>query len=212
MKRIVVFASGRGTGFDSIQRAVASGTLKTQITSVVCDQPGAGVLSKAKAANIATHLVQTDVALEPVGVRRRAHEDAIIRSIELEKPDWIVLAGYMRIFTPHFIKAFASGKGYSRIVNVHPSLLPSFSGVDGYAQAFQYGCKITGVSVHLVDDSLDGGPLLAQEAFSIDGCKSVDEVERRGLEIEHRLYPETLEWVLAEEFELSERRVCVRKN
>jgi phosphoribosylglycinamide formyltransferase-1 len=117
--------------------------------------------------------------------------------------------------TPHLIEAFRSERGYSRIINIHPSLLPAFTGVSSYRQAFEFGVKTTGVTVHLVEAAVDSGPICAQEVFDIGDCKSVDEVERRGLAIEHRLFPETLKWVLPEAFSVEKRgpgRFSVRAN
>jgi phosphoribosylglycinamide formyltransferase-1 len=114
------------------------------------------------------------------------------------------------------LDAFRSERGYARVTNVHPSLLPAFPGVDSYAQAFEHGAKVAGASVHLVELEIDGGPICAQEAFGIADCASAAEVERRGLEVEHRLYPETLRWVLSEKFAVERRgsqgRICVRPN
>jgi phosphoribosylglycinamide formyltransferase-1 len=133
---------------------------------------------------------------------RDAHEGEILKQLAGLKPHFIVLSGYMRIMTPRLIDAYKSERGYHRIVNIHPSLLPAFPGTRGYEQAFRYGTKVAGCTVHLVDHGLDSGPICAQEAFSIAGCADVAQVEVLGKKIEHRLYPETLAWVLPERFEV----------
>ena len=115
-------------------------------------------------------------------------------------------------FESRLIEAFRDPRGYVRIVNVHPSLLPSFPGVDAYRQAFEFGAKSTGVTVHLVELAVDSGPICAQESFSIADCRSVDEVEKRGLAIEHRLFPQTLSWVLAEKFDFAGGSVRARTS
>ena len=111
----------------------------------------------------------------------------------------------MRILPASFVSSF------SKIINVHPSLLPAFPGLNGYEQAFEYGVKIAGVTIHLVDEKLDHGPILAQRSFSIEGCKSASEVRELGLKIEHELYPETLNWALNEKLVIEGRR-CVRSR
>ena len=219
---IVVMASGRGSNFDAILRAIQAGTLAAEIRAVISDKADAPVLAKAKAAGLrAVTIAPESDANVSAQARRKNHEEALLNELRSLTPKFLVMAGYMRILSPHLIAHFHSEKGYSRIVNIHPSLLPSFPGVNGYAQAFQYGSKATGVSVHLVNEEMDNGPILAQESFSIADCESVEEVEARGLAIEHRLFPETLAWVLPEHFRVEERlqmagsvkrRLCVRQD
>ena len=212
---IILFASGRGTNFDAISQAIEAKTLQARIQAVVSDQPHAAVLSKAKAAGLATIVVPFPSSqFGSIEERRREHEKLILKEILPLRPRFLVLAGYMRILTQDLIEAFRSEKGYSRIVNIHPSLLPSFPGIHSYAQAYRYGTHVAGVTVHLVESAVDSGPICAQEAFSIADCRSVEEVEKRGLEIEHRLFPQTLDWVLSEKFsvEMREWRLCVRPN
>jgi phosphoribosylglycinamide formyltransferase-1 len=107
----------------------------------------------------------------------------------------------MRVVSDELLGAYRDVRGYHRIVNVHPSLLPAFPGKNGYDQAWSHGVAVSGVTVHLVDPGVDEGPICAQEAFAIHDCASAREVEGRGLAVEHRLYPATLSWVLAERFE-----------
>lgn len=204
---IVVFASGRGSNFDSITSAIEGGKLPAKITALVCDVPGAPVIEKARSKNI--RVLQYSYP----GNRKEHDHDILLGLHGLPRfPRFAVLAGYKRIFSPKMIEAFRSGSaGYSRIVNIHPSLLPAFPGLGSYRKAFEYGCKTTGVTVHLVDEEVDHGPICAQKSFSIENCKTHEEVEQRGLEIEHSLYPETLAWVLPEKFEIQGRR-CVPQS
>jgi phosphoribosylglycinamide formyltransferase-1 len=190
--KIAVLASGRGSNFEAITRAIAAKTLHAEICLVASDKPSALVLEKAKALGIQT-LVEKD--------------QKKLKSALLElKVDFVVLAGFMRILTEDFINAFSDARGFSRIVNIHPSLLPAYPGLDSYKQAFEAKASETGVTVHLVDTGIDTGPICAQKSFSIKDCQSLDEVERRGLAIEHQLYPETLNWILKNNFELSEKK------
>jgi phosphoribosylglycinamide formyltransferase-1 len=133
------------------------------------------------------------------------------------------MAGYMRIVTSKLIESFRSERGYTRVVNIHPSLLPAFPGTGAYAQAYRYGAAVAGATVHLVELEVDSGPICAQVAFPIRELRSEAEVEEKGKVMEQKLYPETLSWVLPERFEIemrsserdlakASRRLCVRPN
>ena len=154
------------------------------------------------------------VAGETDADRRTRHEELILAALAPLKPAFLILAGYMRILTPRLLGAFRSPRGYARVVNIHPSLLPAFPGTGGYAQAWEHGAKVAGASVHLVDEGVDEGPICAQEAFSIAECRSAEEVEKMGLAVEHRLYPRALSWILEEKFEIEKMkgRPCVRPS
>ncbi len=215
---IAILASGRGSNFEAIAAAHARGELPgVTIAAVLSDRSDAPVLAKAKALGIAALTVPppSTQAGESAAARRERHDSLILQALAPFRPRFLVMAGYMRLVSPRLIEAFRSEHGYSRIVNIHPSLLPAFPGLEGYAQAFRHGAKITGATVHLVDDGLDTGPICAQEAFSIADCEDEAAVEKRGLEVEHRLYPQALRWVLAERFRVETRqkgRVCVRPS
>ena len=204
---ISFFASGRGGNFEAVQRAILQGKLNAKTTVLVCDRPGAPVIEKAQKLDVPVLVIPAQK-----GSTREEHEKEIVRQLKPFQPKFLVLGGYMRLMTDYLIEEFNSKNGYKRIVNIHPSLLPSFPGQQAYAQAFHYGVKTTGVTVHLVEQAMDSGPICAQESFDISDCRSVEEVEKKGLAIEHRLYPETLNWVLSEKFEMIRGRVCVRKN
>jgi phosphoribosylglycinamide formyltransferase 1 len=214
---IVVLASGRGSNFDSIRQAIEKKELHAEIAAVISDQPEAPVLQKAAAYGIEPVLIpfpfrESGKTRED---QRKEHEELLLKKLTKIKPHFLVMAGYMRVVTPQLIETFRSDREYSRIVNIHPSLLPAFPGMNAYAQAFQYGVQMTGVTVHLVEAQVDSGPICAQEAFSITDCRSEEEVQQKGLMIEHRLFPKTLQWVLSEKFELerrSEGRLYVRSN
>ncbi|MFL5815075.1 MAG: phosphoribosylglycinamide formyltransferase [Bdellovibrionia bacterium] len=209
---IVIFASGTGSGFESIADAVQAGRLDAEIRGVVCDQPAARVLEKARNRGIKTILVP-----KAQGESRAAHDERILSEILPLQPRFLVMAGYMRIVSSKLLESFRSERGYARVVNIHPSLLPSFPGVGAYAQAFRYGTKVAGATVHLVELEVDSGPICAQVAFPIDGLRSEAEVEEKGKALEQKLYPETLSWVLPEKFDIelretakAARRLCVR--
>jgi phosphoribosylglycinamide formyltransferase 1 len=197
---IVILASGRGSNFEAILRAIKAGQLEARVSALISDKPGAEALQIARDAGIPAITVQT-----MPGESRASYDERLLQALKPYAPRFLVMAGFMKIVTSKLIEAFRSDRGYARVVNIHPSILPAFLGVNSYAQAFNYGAQVAGVTVHLVEESVDSGPICAQEAFSISGVRSVEEVERRGLEIEHRLYPETLRWVLPEMFEVKER-------
>lgn len=221
---IVILASGRGSNFDAIHQSIVNGQLKAEIRAVISDQSQALVLEKARKLNIpaivvpiaktSPEMAKTSSA-EYLHARRLAHEERLMNRLQEFEPQFLVLAGYMRVLTPTFIDHFRSSVGYSKIINIHPSLLPSFPGIHSYQQAFNYGTKITGVTVHLVEAKVDCGPICAQEAFSIENCRTAAEVEEIGLRVEHSLFPKTLSWVLAEKFEMQttvENVHCVRRH
>jgi len=192
--RIAVLASGRGSNFSAIADACQTGALKADLTCLVTDRPGCLAVEEAGRLKI-------KVLEIPVGQSSRdEHEEKILEALKGNSPDFLVLAGYRRILGSRLISAFDSGRGYSRIVNIHPSLLPAFPGLDSYRKAFEYGSKVSGVTVHLVTKGVDQGPICAQESFSLEGFETPDQVEAAGLKIEHRLFPKTLQWLLPEKF------------
>ena len=207
--RVALFSSGTGTNFEAIADAAREGDLGAEIVALVCDRPDAAVIGKAHARGIKTILVPVKT-----GQSRASHEEEILEQLLPLQPKFGVLAGYMRVLTPTFLQAFDSKRGYFRVTNIHPSLLPAFPGVNAYTQAFNSGVKISGCTVHWVDQGVDSGPVCAQEAFTISDCKSVTEVRARGLAVEHRLYPESLKWMIQEKFLLEKRegRLCVLPN
>ncbi len=214
---IVVFASGRGSNFAAIHKAIQHHELEAEIVAVISDRSDALVLSQAREFGVpALHIPVPEKKSDRLMTDlRREHEDLILKELKRFNPQFLIMAGYMRILTPHLIEAFRSERGYSRIVNIHPSILPSFPGIHAYAQAFRYGAKVTGVTVHLVEVEVDAGPICAQESFSMVDCQSELDVEQRGLAVEHRIFPQTLKWILSEDFILEQRlegRFCVRPN
>lgn len=210
---LVILASGRGSNFEAVADAVQKKELDARILALVCDQPGAGVLQKSQARGIRTLCVP-----KAPGQSSEAHEQAWLAEVDRATgltPEWLVLAGYMRILSASLMQKFELEGGVARIVNVHPSLLPAFPGRDSYRRAFEAKSKQTGVTVHLVTHEVDAGPICAQQSFDISTCKSAEEVEQKGLEIEHKLFPETLKWILARRFSLERtpaRRLRVRPH
>jgi phosphoribosylglycinamide formyltransferase 1 len=188
LPRIAILASGRGSNFVAIAKAVNDKKLSAEIALVASDTAEALVLERAK-----------EFGLKTLHEKNQTRLAAALRELQV---DYVVLAGFMRILKKDFIAAFEDARGFSRIVNIHPSLLPELPGLDSYRRAFEQKLPRTGVTVHFVDAGVDTGPICAQESFSIADCTSVEEIEKRGLAIEHALYPKTLNWILANQFEI----------
>ncbi|RYM05179.1 phosphoribosylglycinamide formyltransferase [Sporolactobacillus sp. THM7-7] len=185
---IAVFASGNGSNFQAIMQAVRDGGIPATIELLVCDQPDAYVIKRAKAAGVDT-LVVTRQAFPT----KRAFEKKIVEACRKKNIGFIFLAGYMRILGKTLLDAYPC-----RIVNIHPSLLPSFTGLDAIGQAFRKGVKITGVTIHYVDEGMDTGPIIAQAAVPIKDADTIDSLTERIHETEHVLYPKTIAKLLKE--------------
>jgi phosphoribosylglycinamide formyltransferase-1 len=196
---IAVFASGRGTNFAAIIRAVKKGALKANLSLLVCDNPKAACLGRAKRARIRVALVKREDFLN-----KKDFESEIIKHLAENKIDLIVLAGFMRLVSPELVKQY---KG--RILNIHPALLPAFKGTEGIKDAFDYGAKVTGVTVHFVDEELDHGPIILQQAVKIAEDDTVDSLEEKIHKIEHKLYPEAIRLFIEGKLRIEGRKVLI---
>ena len=179
---IAVFASGRGTNFSAILRAIKNGSLKVNLALLVCDQPGAGVLSRARRGKVKIALIKRSDYPDKAEFERK-----IIDLLRDNKIDIVVMAGFMRVLSPDFVKEYKN-----RIVNIHPALLPSFKGVEGIKDAFSYGVKVTGVTVHIVDEEMDHGPIILQEPVKITEDDTLESLEAKVHKAEHKLYPKAI--------------------
>ncbi|MDN4494897.1 phosphoribosylglycinamide formyltransferase [Ureibacillus aquaedulcis] len=189
--KIAVFASGSGSNFQAIQQAIEDGKLDARIEIVVTDKPDAYVVKRAGNFNIA---VFSFVAKQYAS--KADYEQEIIDTLKEHEVDWIILAGYMRLIGSTLLSAFSN-----RIVNIHPSLLPSFPGKDAIGQAMEHGVKVTGVTVHFVDEGMDTGPILSQAAVEVvDGDRSATEARIHA--VEHELYTSTLQKLFKNEIKL----------
>lgn len=182
-----VLVSGRGSNLGAILEAVKDGSLPANVVCVISNNPDAFALQIAEQHAVPTH------AIPSRGKSRIDHEDEVLACLAQYNVDFVVLAGYMRVLTPHFLKAFHDhAHSIFRVINIHPSLLPAFPGASGYEDAFNYGVRISGVTVHLVDEEVDNGPILAQEVFVRQDDDTIETFKQRGLAVEHRLYPQVL--------------------
>lgn len=197
---IAVFASGRGTNFGAIIRAIKSGKIKANLSLLVCDNPKAGAIGRAKRAGIKVALAKREVF-----ANKEDFEAKIIAHLEENKIDLIVLAGFMRLLSPEFVSKYQG-----HILNIHPALLPSFRGTEGIKDAFEYGVKVTGVTVHFVDEKIDHGPIILQKEVKIEEDDTLETLEKKMHKIEHRLYPEAVRLYLEGRLRIEARKVKIK--
>lgn len=199
--RIAVFASGQGTNFQAIADAVREGKLDVDIELLVCDKPSAPVVERARRAGVDTFLFKPKDYPS-----REAYETEILARLRERGVELIVLAGYMRILTPVLVEPYEG-----RMINIHPSLLPSFPGLNAIGQALDYGVKVTGVTVHFVDGGLDSGPIIAQTAVDIRAEDTEETLAERIHAAEQTLYPQVVGWIAAGRVSINGRQVAVRQ-
>lgn len=183
MIKIAVFASGSGSNFQAIVDSIQKGELEAELSLLVCDKPEAKVVERAQEANINT------LVLSPKGYKdKAAYEAAILQQLREHNVEFLVLAGYMRLIGDVLLEAFSN-----RIVNLHPSILPSFPGKDAVGQALEAGVRLTGITIHYVDEGMDTGPIIAQFSVPIHENDEREQVEERIHALEHEFYPKTLQ-------------------
>jgi phosphoribosylglycinamide formyltransferase-1 len=194
--RLGILLSGRGSNFEAIARNVLNGALDCEIGFVFSNKPAAPGLALARSMGL-----QCD-ALEMHGTDRAAYDTQVAALLKKNGVDVVCLAGYMRLLSGHFVSQFPQ-----RILNIHPSLLPAFPGLDAQYQALVHGVKVTGCTVHFVDDGLDSGPILLQAPVAVLDDDTVETLSRRILAEEHRIYSEAIAWVARGDYRLDGRRV-----
>ncbi len=198
-KRIAVFASGFGSNLQALIDYNNKYGLNGDIVLVFSNNKDAFALVRAKKNNIKA------VFMDPTRYSSREKYDSkIIEMLEEEKIDLVVLAGYMFLLSQEFVHRFKN-----KILNIHPALLPSFKGTHGIKDAYRYGVKVTGVTVHFVDEDLDRGPIILQEAVDIDPDDSVEELEGKIHKVEHKIYPEAVKYFCEDRLEIDGRRVKI---
>src|SRR5436305_13700102 len=193
---IAVLLSGRGSNFLALHAAVERGEVPAGIVLVLSNVADAPGLAKAREFGLPA------VAIPHQGLSRRAHEEKVIAALREAKAEWICLAGYMRLLSPGLVGAFPR-----RIVNIHPSLLPAFPGLDAQGQALAHGVKVTGCTVHLVDEGLDSGPIVVQRTVPVLDGDTAAALSARILAAEHLAYPEALRRLLTEPWAVEGRRL-----
>jgi phosphoribosylglycinamide formyltransferase 1 len=195
--KIGILISGRGSNMLALAGAVNEGRIpNAEIAVVVSDQANAKGLERAKERGLKTIVIQRK------GRTREEHDREIVAALKQHKVDFVCLAGYMRLLSPYFITAYRN-----HILNIHPSLLPAFPGLDAQKQALEQGVELTGCTVHFVDETLDGGPIIAQRRVPVLKGDTEKSLSARILEQEHQLYPEALALVVSGKFEIVAPRV-----
>jgi phosphoribosylglycinamide formyltransferase 1 len=192
---IAILISGRGSNMVAVLDAIREGRLDAEAAVVISNIESAPGLSKARERGVDTLVVNHK------GRTREEHDCEIVAELERRNVSLVCLAGYMRLLSPFFVRAFEN-----RILNIHPSLLPAFPGTDAQRQALDHGVKITGCTVHLVDEQLDHGPIVMQRVVEVLHGDTVETLSARILEQEHRIYPEAIARVLSKGFRVEGRR------
>jgi len=196
---IAVFASGKGTNFQAIIDACKSGKIKANLALLISDRSDAYALMRAKEAGIKSLL------LERKNFKSREDFDReITKNLEKEKIDLVVLAGFMRLLSVEFVKKYRN-----KILNIHPALLPSFKGTEGIKDALEYGVKITGPTVHFVDEELDHGPIILQTAVEVEDTDTEETLREKIHKEEHRIYPEAIRLFVEGRLKIEGRKVKV---
>jgi phosphoribosylglycinamide formyltransferase-1 len=196
LKKLGILLSGRGSNFEAIADSIKAGRLNAEIAIVISNRADAPGLESAKRRGLNAQLIPSK------GRIREEHDADVIMALKHAQVDLICLAGYMRLLSPDFIRAFPH-----RIVNIHPSLLPAFPGMDAQKQALEYGVKMTGCTVHFVDEHLDHGPIILQKPVPVQDGDDVNSLSARILEQEHTAYSEAIGLILSGEIEVIDRRV-----
>ncbi|MFA4877751.1 MAG: phosphoribosylglycinamide formyltransferase [Methanoregula sp.] len=200
MKRIAVIASGRGSNFQAVVDAIHAGLIPAACVALITDNPKAYAIERAEKAGIPRVVIDYSTFAS-----RESYERALLSAMQEVNADLYVLAGYMRILGTPIVRAFPG-----KMVNIHPALLPSFTGLHAQRQAFQYGVKVAGCTVHFVDESLDGGPVILQRCVPVLEGDDEDSLAERILEQEHIAFPEAIRLFCEDRLEIAGRKVVVR--
>jgi phosphoribosylglycinamide formyltransferase 1 len=194
--KLGILLSGRGSNFEAIARNIGSGKLNAEIALVFSNRSSAPGLERARQLGLPI------AQLDSRGVDREAYDRQVVSLLQQHHVDLVCLAGYMRLLSGYFISQFPQ-----RILNIHPSLLPAFPGLDAQYQALSYGVRVAGCTVHFVDQNLDSGPILQQAIVPLEDADTVESLSARILAEEHRIYSDAIAWVLAGNYRIDGRRV-----
>ena len=200
MKKIGILLSGRGSNFEAIAKNIQSGKIAAEIAIVISNKEGAGGFEIARQLGIKA------ICIPSKGKEREAFEQELVAALRDAQVDLVCLAGFMRVLTPYFIRAFQG-----RILNIHPALLPAFPGVDAQRQALEYGARFSGCTVHFVDEGVDTGAVVCQAVVPSHDDDTVETLAARILKEEHRIYTEAVNLVLGDKIRIEGRRVIQKK-
>ncbi|HEV3332881.1 MAG TPA: phosphoribosylglycinamide formyltransferase [Bryobacteraceae bacterium] len=199
MKRLAILLSGRGSNLEAIAESVARGEMEASIAVVISNR------AEARGVELARERGINAVVIPSKGVDREAYDRSLIEELQKYQVDLICLAGYMRVLSATFVRQFRN-----RILNIHPSLLPAFPGLDAQHQALAYGVKVSGCTVHFVDEYLDAGPVVLQMAVPVHDADTEETLAQRILQQEHRIYSEAIRIVLGGNYRIEGRRVILQ--
>lgn len=199
MQKFAVFISGNGSNLQAIIDSVTKGEIRAELSLVISSTDKAFGLKRAEKAGIKTLVFSPDNY-----TNRQSVDRDIVIALKEHKIDFLVLAGYMRLLTPYFIKEYPN-----KIINVHPSLLPSFKGAHGMKDAFTYGVKQTGVTVHFVNEKMDNGPIILQDTVKINEEDTLETLEAKIHRVEHRIYPQAVVLMADQRLKVKGRRVTI---
>jgi len=202
MINIGVLVSGRGTNLQAIIEAIEEGKIAGEIKVVISDNSEAYALKRAQRYHIDTRYIHFKEFKN-----REDYEKEIIKTLKENKIELVVLAGYMRILSPYFIRSYKN-----KIMNIHPALLPSFPGLHVQKQAIDYGVKVSGCTVHFVDEGLDSGPIIMQKAVKVKEGDTEETLAKRILKEEHKIYPRAIQLFAEERLEINGRRVFIKER
>lgn len=198
-KRIGVLLSGRGSNFEALAESVSAGRIPgAEIAIVISNREGAPGIDRANSRGIATRVIPSK------GLEREVYDRQVVAVLNEHKVDLVCLAGYMRLLSPFFVSAFPN-----RILNIHPSLLPSFPGLESQRQALEYGVKFAGCTVHFVDENLDAGPIVLQAVVPVADNDTESTLSEKILREEHRIYTEAVKIILEGKYKIAGRRVLL---
>jgi phosphoribosylglycinamide formyltransferase-1 len=201
LKKIGILLSGRGSNFEAIADSILAGRLEAEIAIVISNRADAPGLGSARQRGLNAQLIPSK------GKVREEHDAEVVAALRWAQVDLVCLAGYMRLLSPEFVREFRD-----QIVNIHPSLLPAFPGMDAQKQALEYGARITGCTVHFVDEHLDHGPIILQKSVPILDGDDVQTLSARILEQEHSAYSEAIALILSGDLEVVDRRVLRKRR
>jgi phosphoribosylglycinamide formyltransferase-1 len=201
MKNLGILISGRGSNFEAIARSVVSGQIPARIVTVISNRAEARGLEVAREMGFHARCIPSK------GRTREDFERELLEALQSFQTDLICLAGFMRVLSPDFVKRFPN-----RILNIHPSLLPAFPGMDAQKQALEHGVKLTGCTVHLVNEGVDSGPIVLQAAVPVLDEDTVETLSARILEQEHRIYPEAVKLLVEDRIRIQGRRVFLKRD
>jgi len=201
-KRIAVLLSGRGSNFEALANSVAQGRIpNAEIALVVSNREDAPGIERSRARGIAAQVIPSK------GLQREEYDRLVVAALRDKQVDLVCLAGFMRLLSPHFVAAFRN-----RILNIHPSLLPAFPGLEAQRQALEHGVKYSGCTVHFVDENLDAGPIVVQAVVPVLDADTPETLAERILREEHRIYSEAVQIVLEGRYRVEGRRVLITEK